>query len=85
MPNYQNSKVYKIWNTEDDMIYIGSTTQALCVRMAEHRRDVKRCQERGMRLLYHMQGIGIDKFRIELVEEYPCNNVEELRATTFGN
>ena len=80
MPNYQNSKIYKIWNTEDDMIYIGSTTQALCERMAGHRRAVNRHEERGMRILDHMHNIGIEKFHIELVEEFPCENIEQLPA-----
>ena len=38
MPNYQEGKMYKIYNTVNDEIYIGSTTRKLSERMAEHRR-----------------------------------------------
>ena len=40
MPNYQNGKIYCIRSHQTDNIYIGSTTQKLCVRMAEHKRKI---------------------------------------------
>ena len=44
MPDYQNGKIYKITGTTDDgeeLIYIGSTTQKLCLRFGGHKRDMK--------------------------------------------
>ena len=41
MPNYNNGKIYKIYNTITDDIYIGATTQLLSARMREHRRASK--------------------------------------------
>ena len=35
--DYQESKIYKIYNTINDDIYVGSTTQKLCERMRGHR------------------------------------------------
>ena len=34
---YQEGKIYKIYNTINDDIYVGSTTQKLCERMRDHR------------------------------------------------
>ena len=36
MVNYQNSKVYKIINEKNEIIYIGSTAQKLCQRYQTH-------------------------------------------------
>ena len=37
MPNYQNGKIYKIIDSENQIIYIGSTTQKLlCSRFSTH-------------------------------------------------
>ena len=42
MVNYTNSKVYKIWSTQGDKIYVGSTTkQYWSQRMDKHRTEYK--------------------------------------------
>ena len=38
---YKNGKIYCIRNSVDDDIYVGSTTQPLCKRMAMHRITLK--------------------------------------------
>jgi len=76
MVNYKNGKIYKIWNTENDKLYVGSTTRMLCKRMAGHRSKLKHLAHK---MLYNdMNTIGIDHFKIELIEEYPCENKEQL-------
>ena len=80
MPDYKNGKIYKILNTIDDSIYIGSTTELLCQRMGKHKYDCK-CERNSKRPLYQkMIQFGLDNFYIELVEMYPCNSKEELLA-----
>ena len=37
MPNYQNGKVYKIINPQNEVIYIGSTVEKLCRRFSKHK------------------------------------------------
>ena len=37
MPNYNNGKIYKIIDSENKVIYIGSTTEKLCSRYAKHK------------------------------------------------
>ena len=37
MVNYNNGKIYKIINENNEIIYIGSTTQKLCYRYLRHK------------------------------------------------
>ena len=74
---YKNGKVYQVLNNVNDDIYIGSTYQALSKRLYEHKSD----SNEGKGELYKlMRDIGKEPFYIELIELYPCNNREELRA-----
>jgi group I intron endonuclease len=78
MPNYQEGKIYKIYNTINDDIYVGSTTLKLCERMRDHRKGVN--TENKHRPLYRaFSEYGIDNFYIELIEKCPCNDKDELR------
>ena len=75
--DYKNGKVYQVLNNVNDDIYIGSTCQALSKRLHEH----KSYLNVGKGELYKlMRIIGKEPFYIELIELYPCNNREELRA-----
>ena len=78
MTDYSKGKIYKILNNIDDEIYIGSTSEPLSRRMARHRSLAN--TNPYNKWYKHMVDIGIDKFYIELVENYPCNNNDELRA-----
>ena len=49
---YMNGKIYKIFNSTDDEIYVGSTVQRLCERMAKHRASIK--NKPHYRLYEHM-------------------------------
>ena len=75
MVNYSEAKIYKILNTVDDEIYVGSTTQPLSKRMGKHRMNAK---YRATKFYQHMNDIGIHNFYIELIEKFPCNSNEEL-------
>ena len=77
MPNYQEGKLYKIYNTVNDDIYVGSTTQKLCELISGHRRYSK--SNRVNRQFYQaFVEHGADNFYIELIEKYQCNDREEL-------
>ena len=76
MPNYQEGKIYKIYNTINDNFYVGSTTQKLCFRMKDHR---GRCKQQPHLPLYkEMLEYGKEHFYIELLEKHPCSDKEEL-------
>jgi hypothetical protein len=78
MPNYKNGKVYKIVDVNEEMVYIGSTTRQLGHRMAGHRSDFKRNQYCSSSILFNKY--GVENCKILLLENYPCNNKEELNS-----
>lgn len=78
MPDYKNGKLYTIrCKTDEALIYVGSTLNPLYKRMYGHNQHAR--DEKRTSLLYtKMRELGIDNFYIELYEEYPCNNKEQL-------
>ena len=77
--DYSKAKIYKIINSQDSEIYIGSSCCALSVRMSKHRYRAKEDRSKIHRLYTKMNEIGQENFFIKLIEEYPCDNVEQLR------
>jgi len=74
---YDVGRVYRIvCDCSCDKIYIGSTFQTLSSRMCRHRSDAKHCQSD---IYKHMREVGMDNFRIELIQSYNNLSVEELR------
>lgn len=80
MPNYNQGKIYIIHNTENNKLYVGSTTLTLGQRLADHKNALRNKRECKMKLYEEMRRIGEDKFYIELIKNYPCNSKEELNA-----
>lgn len=79
MVNYQNGKIYKIVNDVNNDYYIGSTTEpTLARRMVYHR--CASTQQIKSNLYRTMNRIGIEHFKISLIELYPCNSKDELNS-----
>ena len=76
--DYKNGKIYCIRNNADDDIYVGSTTSSLSKRMAMHRIDMKG-YKKNRRVYVKMNELGVEQFYIELIENYPCETLEQLR------
>lgn len=75
MPDYSKGKIYKLWSPElEDMIYIGSTIQPLSVRLGGHKCDYKRGKNCMSSKMFQLT----DNIKIELIEEYPCENKDQL-------
>lgn len=74
---YSRGKIYRLVNTTDNEVYVGSTCNTLNRRLYNHRNKAK---HRTSKVYAHLSNIGWDKVQIELLEEYPCNNVQELLA-----
>jgi hypothetical protein len=72
MPNYKNSKIYKLVSLQTDKIYIGSTTQPLYKRFGKHKTVGYNCMSKEL--------IKYDDCKIILIENFECNNKEELHA-----
>jgi hypothetical protein len=75
MPNYKLGKIYKIVSPSHPEVppYFGSTCQSLSMRMAGHRADFKRGKLGTSKKL-----MCFEDAIILLVEEYPCENREQL-------
>lgn len=71
---YQTGKIYRLL-CNDGIYYIGSTTQALNIRLNTHKTLSKTKTER---IYEHINQIGWDKTQIELLEAYPCSSKDEL-------
>ena len=78
--NYNNGKIYKIWSTQTDDIYIGSTTQPLSKRIGEHRRKYKMYQNGKYGYTSSYKILEYGDARIELIEDCKCERREELTA-----
>jgi len=74
MPDYQKAKIYKLWSPSKNLVYIGSTTQSLSQRLAEHSSDFKNKKKQ----VSSYKILECEDYKIELVEEYPCNNKQQL-------
>ena len=82
MPDFEMSKIYKISNDLNDKIYIGSTTyQYLSARLNIHKQSTKdNSSRRNSPMNNEMRLLGVDHFKIELIEKFPCKNKKELVA-----
>ena len=72
MVNYQNGKIYMLWSPSTDKKYIGSTTQPLCKRLVEHKKPTNRV------LVTKLMFEKYNDIKIELIENCPCDNKEQL-------
>lgn len=70
-PNeYKNGKIYVIRSNLTDKIYVGSTKHKLNIRFSAHlNKNNTTCSKKL---------IDLGDARIELIEDYPCNNRKEL-------
>ena len=79
MPDYSKSKIYTIRSRKDEnLIYVGSTTEKLCVRWAKHKHDfIKQKQISFINYIYE-NNLDFNDFYIELYEDFSCQNREQL-------
>ena len=78
MPDYKQGKIYCLRSHQTDDIYIGSTTQPLSKRMTSHRRDYKCWKHGKCDYVSSFELIKHDDCYIELLEECPCENRNQL-------
>ena len=78
--DFSKGKIYCIRNraASDGIVYVGSSTQALCERMAQHRRNAKSMCKANYKIYKLMNEVGVEHFHIELITNYPCESKEEL-------
>ena len=67
---YKNGKIYEINSNNTDMVYVGSCIITLKHRLLIHKND-KKCSSKYI--------LECGDYNINLIEEYSCNNKDELR------
>ena len=78
---YQNSRIYTIESySRPDLIYVGSTYTTLPRRLSEHKSDFKKYLKGTHKYMTSFELLKCPDYHINLVENYPCNNREELHA-----
>ena len=75
MSKYKESKIYKLWCPDNDLVYIGSTVDHLYKRLSHHKTDSVRKRCCTSRVLFDSGSV----VKIELVEKFPCEDQMELR------
>jgi gas vesicle protein len=80
MPDYTKGKIYKIECYTTGLVYIGSTIQSLIQRLQSHRWDYNRYLNGKFRFITSFKILENDNYNIVLLEEYPCENKEQLHA-----
>jgi hypothetical protein len=80
MPDYQKAKIYKLWSPSQNLVYYGSTTQAISQRFNEHISRYKKYTENNnyCACIRSFEILKYEDYKIELIEEYPCNNKQQL-------
>jgi group I intron endonuclease len=83
--DYQNGKIYMIVNSINDKIYIGSCATELRIRFSGHKKNAKNITEKlnSNRIFYDFLRDNVDKFKIILIENCPCNSKNELERREY--
>ncbi len=76
--DFNKGKIYKITNDYNDEVYVGSTCDTLNWRFINHKEKSKLDTKKNIPIYKLMNEIGFDRFRIELIEEYTCQDKYQL-------
>lgn len=76
--NLSNAKIYKLYSTLCDKIYVGSTCGELGLRLSNHKTAYKRYKKglRGYCTAFEI--MQYEDVKIQLIDDYVCNNRNEL-------
>lgn len=74
---YHNGKIYKLTHL-DKMIYIGSTIVPLETCLEFHKEHSKNAENKSK--IYKYIRENVEDIKIELIEEYKCENKQELES-----
>jgi hypothetical protein len=77
--DFSKAKIYKITNDYNNDVYVGSTCDLLTKRFSYHKSDYRKERCQNMPIYKLMNEIGFERFRIELIEDYPCQDRYQLR------
>jgi hypothetical protein len=77
MPDYQKSKIYRLFSPSKDLVYYGSTTETLSSRLSKHiytynNKDKYKGKRDASTIIECLD------YKIELVKDFPCDNKKQL-------
>ena len=78
MVNYQNGKIYKLVCNTTGLVYFGSTCEPTLARRLHQHKNSYMCVNVKVKCT-STKVLENDNYGIFLVENYPCNNKDELR------
>lgn len=78
--DYSKGKIYTIrYRNDDNLIYVGSTVNTLSQRFSQHKSSCNKPNYTNYMIYKTMRETDdIDNWYIELYEEFPCDNNEQL-------
>ena len=80
MNRYENGKIYQIIDCGYNKCYIGSTCESLSKRMERHRKAYRASTNEKTKKITTCISIfdeyGVENCKIELIENYSCENVK---------
>ena len=76
MPDYSDSKIYKLVNSVDEKIYVGSTCGSLRLRKSKHKAAAKK--RPNQHVYAHLNSIGWENVRIILIESVFAETKDQL-------
>jgi hypothetical protein len=81
MAIYLNGKIYMITTNHNCKIYIGSTTLTLEERIKDHktRYNLWKIDPERQSFLSSFELLDFDDYKIELIENFPCETEQDLR------
>lgn len=81
MTDYYYSIIYTIKCIDDEsLVYVGSTTRKMGERWLQHKKDSmdEKCKSYNSKFYKAMREKGIDNWKVELYERFPCESRAEL-------
>ena len=69
--DYKNAKIYTVRSHQTDLVYVGSTCSPLHKRLCQHKKPSTKYSVKEL--------TQFDDVYIELYEEFPCANIQQLR------
>ena len=82
--DYSQGKIYKIVCNKTGLVYIGSTYKPLNERLKRHEYNCKRYLDKKCNtFISSIYVIFNNDYKIELIENYPCNNKKELEDREY--
>jgi len=80
MVNYKKTKIIKISNCVDNTLFIRATTLKYISHYKRNTNKYIKKQGNTNKLYNKIRVIGMKKFKFILVEEYACDNIDEVNA-----